>query len=1245
MDRSSHLAGLSVVRLVVIVLLASSAVELTAQVLKVGRLDRHAASLVSAFESPASLGSGSAPQRGTGVTFDPNEDLDGDGLTNGEEQAGWDIVIDEHGYGTAALGSLLTIRHVTSNPQLADSDGDGLSDAEEWAIGCDPKSADTDGDLLDDEIEWNTWFTSTNSVDTDGDSRGPAGNLAPNVSLFDGYELDPSTPRTSPTLDDTDGDGRTDAEEFDHPVYSPLIAETPSVQLSIAGDVDIRLDVEYAESTIQEKAYEVTLSTSNTSATSESDSTSKSTTLGWHAEVTVGVEVGADTGPVPPWPSGNVSKSVEATAGHSGDVTKESSYTFTEDTSKTSEFSSSTYLSDTQEFTETAASGSITLPLRITNDGTFTYTLQNLAISILAWTPDPTQVTPGSYTAVGTLLPDVSGATLAPGESTPILTLSAQDLNVDAVKALMANPSSLILQPASYDLVDENGIDFDFLSENTFTQTALVEIDYGSGNVDTYKVATNVERNGFDYLGISMDEVMTSILGIPYTTGTVQVEIDGTLQDLEGVDANGATVPIKAIESIDDVEWSGSLGDVESFWSVLTIGSLDGTVFDDVDGTYPSFPTIRIYGGETIRIIFTQDLDGDGLWASQEDVYGTSDNDADTDGDGLSDYEEVMTGHELFTWNGTAEVGTGTYVFSDPRNPDTDFDGLDDADERTEGTDPTDPDTDDDGLGDATSDDAFPLIPATRLHVRFPPLGAADGLTWNSAMSLGAAFIEADARNTDGDNSNDVAAIWLAKDTYTINDVLTFPRGNVQVYGGFDTTDLKLGDRDPDPTTNQTAIVHSNFGAPSQILIQFHDNGLDPLDPAGGLDGLLLTSESSPANPIEHCLWVRDGRASLRNVLVYDNDLFKSALHISSGATVDAKGCCFQQNKSTNHGAAVRIISTDPCEFTDCSFVLNETTERGGAVYVRNAVGGGIATQATPRFTRCTFQSNEVYNPNNGAFPPSTWGGGAFYTEVGARLFECDFFANATSSNKDAENFKFGKDALQGGAIHYSPVADWNQTLSVINCRFFENTSGYGGAIFARDLHEPNLTYPRRIVVANSTFVRNSARRLENGVGEDRNSGGIHLYYSDDSFSEAALVDVRNCLFWDNMNGGWLFPTGVPQSAKRRASFFVENVNPSDLVEVSFSTLPGLYDDNSSSFIGSGNNDIDPSFQSALGGNLRLQGGSLAIDAGTNVIDVTPLTAGITPITEVDLDGNTRIVNGDGFGGQEIDRGAYEHQP
>lgn len=80
------------------------------------------------------------------------------------------------------------------------------------------------------------------------------------------------------------------------------------------------------------------------------------------------------------------------------------------------------------------------------------------------------------------------------------------------------------------------------------------------------------------------------------------------------------------------------------------------------------------------------DPDGDGVPNEIEDQFGTDPNNPDTDGDGLTDKEEITTYHSLGV---------------DPLNPDADGDGLTDFEEvRLYGTRPDDPDGDRDGLSD-----------------------------------------------------------------------------------------------------------------------------------------------------------------------------------------------------------------------------------------------------------------------------------------------------------------------------------------------------------------------------------------------------------------------------------------------------------------------------------------------------------------------------------------------------------------
>ncbi|MHA1687590.1 MAG: NosD domain-containing protein [Candidatus Heimdallarchaeaceae archaeon] len=132
----------------------------------------------------------------------PNsDDTDGDGLTDGDEfyvyrtdplnnDTDLDLLLD--GAEIAAYGT---------DPLNPDTDGDGLTDGSEIILySTNPNSNDTDSDLLSDYEEINTY--NTNPLNNDTDSDG----------LSDGYEVKYS--KTNPLNSDTDGDGLNDYDEL-----------------------------------------------------------------------------------------------------------------------------------------------------------------------------------------------------------------------------------------------------------------------------------------------------------------------------------------------------------------------------------------------------------------------------------------------------------------------------------------------------------------------------------------------------------------------------------------------------------------------------------------------------------------------------------------------------------------------------------------------------------------------------------------------------------------------------------------------------------------------------------------------------------------------------------------------------------------------------------------------------------------------------------------------------------------------
>ncbi|MEM1028761.1 MAG: OmpA family protein [Myxococcota bacterium] len=159
------------------------------------------------------------PDADPNTTTSPiNPDTDGGGLNDGAEDANFDGAID---------GGEMDPNLASDDITPVDSDGDGLTDAQELALGTDPNDADSDDDGVLDGDEPNF------AVDTDGD--GLINALDPDSDgdgLFDGTELGVTTPSsdtdlaagtfipdadptttTNPLLTDTDGGGVSDGDE------------------------------------------------------------------------------------------------------------------------------------------------------------------------------------------------------------------------------------------------------------------------------------------------------------------------------------------------------------------------------------------------------------------------------------------------------------------------------------------------------------------------------------------------------------------------------------------------------------------------------------------------------------------------------------------------------------------------------------------------------------------------------------------------------------------------------------------------------------------------------------------------------------------------------------------------------------------------------------------------------------------------------------------------------------------------
>jgi hypothetical protein len=579
-------------------------------------------------------------------------DSDGDGLDDATELAGWDIQVDRSG-----LGVPLT-EHVTSDPQVADTDGDGLDDSEEFQV-SDPRKVDTDGDDLSDFDEKKLYFSIPTSVDSDGDARVATSS---NPLLWDGNEA--LMWHTSPIIDDTDGDNRSDYQELILDSTNALVAQVPTVEVGLAGQLDMRLNVVYTDGTTQSASYGATQSFAQAQSTSRSDTTSDTVSI--EASATVGAEA---TAGLPP--SASVMASVTVTGGY----TQENSATVERSTEQSAAQEYSRLLADERSASSSVATGQLSVGLNIRNPSAIAYTLTHLIVTLRQYDSNG-----ATFKTLATLTPALDTFTIQAGGSREALQVAATSVDPSLVREFLRDPTRLYLSVNNFDMTNAEGINFAFLDEVTSARTGEVVIDFGDQRVEHYRVATNVRRDASGLpAGVTLAEVL-GIVRLPFATAP--------WAQAPGQSAFPEKVGVHVLTSLDGVAADG-----KHFWAVISSNS------GHVDPT-KNFEDIVLNRGESIHLAYVRDDDQDGVYDREERLFGSSDANSDSDGDGLGDFDEVKTG-----WIAGADAqgvpGYPRRVTSDPTRADADGDGLSDPEEKAFGSDPFAADADGDGLSDA----------------------------------------------------------------------------------------------------------------------------------------------------------------------------------------------------------------------------------------------------------------------------------------------------------------------------------------------------------------------------------------------------------------------------------------------------------------------------------------------------------------------------------------------------------------
>jgi hypothetical protein len=476
-------------------------------------------------------------------------DSDRDGLSDSDELRGWTVTI------TSATGEI-TSYSVTSDPNNADTDGDGVTDNEEKHGALDPRTSDTDGDTLTDDQEWNIIFSDGTKQDTDGDG------------VQDGFEY--KTFRTSPILADTDGDQMSDPDEVSAGNRNPLVADLPSPTITV-GNIALALDTRFTytdQGTVTEletKTSESTLVSGEDETFATSNEQSTKDLLEASQEISVTGSTVA---------TGIPAVSVTGKVGSKQGSEKGNTFSASEESGRSSEEAYHDSLTTSKEtsVTETVSreivKASMKVSVSIESAGDIPFRISNMELSAEAQNPSKRS----EMIPIASLVPTSDLEPLSDKLAVNIGTLGntargpfvfeAVDVFPQQVEELMKNPRGLIVSLANFDITDERGRNYSFISQEVLDRTVGLTFDMGDGRVENYRVATASAHNPANGspLGITMSYAL-SIIGLqryPYI-------IDG---------GNGV---IDSVASAND-ETAAATGDRVQPGQVIITAGVDGVL-------------------------------------------------------------------------------------------------------------------------------------------------------------------------------------------------------------------------------------------------------------------------------------------------------------------------------------------------------------------------------------------------------------------------------------------------------------------------------------------------------------------------------------------------------------------------------------------------------------------------------------------------------------------------------------------
>jgi hypothetical protein len=394
----------------------------------------------------------------------------------------------------------------------------------------------------------------------------------------------------------------------------------------------------------------------------------------------------------------------------------------------------------------------------------------------------------GKRWAFDTLTPNFDfgeGPTLAPGQEKDIL-FTVDGIGASDAIALMNDASELEIGLGSDFELSHIAVGARDVGAGNFAQyqnqimqnTAAVNIDYGPGRVEKHLVSTSFMRDGHGRpLGLALCDVLQILL---QRTPTLFPEEELVVETRDGQRvATGRAALLRSLTTggPSPVFLYEEAKARNAYWiTEADAASVGGRrVFGPGD--------VYLRARQGAHLVYFKDQDGDGVEHREEHRYGTSDTNVDSDGDGLSDWQEINQSWQIVV---PRIGGAAEFVYdvrSDPGRADADGDGLPDLDEKARGTDPWLQDTDRDGMPDL--DDVF-VRRNGLLAEWFKWAGGDDRPTGNGERMHSEIVPNVDVDWGDGTNSPGGPHVAVGSDRFISRwtGLMAVPRDGTYYFGG-----------------------------------------------------------------------------------------------------------------------------------------------------------------------------------------------------------------------------------------------------------------------------------------------------------------------------------------------------------------------------------------------------------------------------------------------------------------------------